>query len=131
MPVGAVRCKYPSNLEFTVVDYTRGSFATFTQHNRLTKAEDVLLIPTPGHSYGHQSIILRDLERDYFFAGDVTFDAVQLEQRTIGGISNDVLLTRDSLERVRKFVQEKPVVYLPSHDPEALLRFSKASTTRF
>ncbi len=131
MPVGAVRCKYPSKLEFTPVDYTKGSFASFAAHQNITKNGDVLLVPTPGHSYGHQSVVLQDLERDYVFAGDVTFDEAQLEQRIIGGISNDVPATRDSLEKMRRYIQEKPVVYLPSHDPESLNRFAKASTSRF
>ncbi len=131
MPVGAVRCKYPSNLEFTAVDYSKGSFASFMQHQSITKSGDVLLIPTPGHSYGHQSVVLQDLNRDYVFAGDVTFDEVQLEQRVIGGISHDLSMTKDSPEKMRRYVQEKPVVYLPSHDPESLKRFAKASTSRF
>jgi N-acyl homoserine lactone hydrolase len=131
VPVGAIRCKYPSQMEFTAIDYQKGAFASFAQHQTLTKAGDVLLLPTPGHSYGHQSVILRDLAHDYCFAGDVTFDEGQLKQRTIGGISHDVATARDSLERVRRYVQDNPVVYLPSHDPASLQRFASATISSF
>jgi N-acyl homoserine lactone hydrolase len=127
-PVGAVGCQYPSNLTLTAVDYNQGSFANFDQHQRLTKSGDVVLLPTPGHSYGHQSVLLRDLRRDYLFAGDVTFDAGQLQNRVIGGISHDLAKARNSLEQVRRYATEQPVVYLPSHDPESLRRFANATT---
>jgi glyoxylase-like metal-dependent hydrolase (beta-lactamase superfamily II) len=130
MPVGAVRCKYPASLEFTAVDHGAPAFASFAGHYPLTRAGDVLIVPTPGHSYGHQSVVLRDTRRDYLFAGDVTFDAGQLQQRVVGGISNDVPQARASLERVRAYVRGQPVLYLPSHDPASLERLKSATVTR-
>lgn len=131
MPLGAVSCTRPPNLEFVPVDYRSGSYASFGAHHPLTRAGDVLLVPTHGHSYGHQSVVLRDLHHDYLFAGDVTFDEGQLERRTLGGISHDLNLARDSLERTRKFVQSQKVVYLPSHDPDSLERLAQTQETRF
>jgi glyoxylase-like metal-dependent hydrolase (beta-lactamase superfamily II) len=130
VPVGALSCLYPSGFEPKALEYQGGTFANFAQHHALTRAGDVLVLPTPGHSYGHQSVLLRDLERSYLFAGDVVFDEGQLREREIAGIVHDVAQSRSSLEAVRAYAATHPTVVLPSHDPDSLRRLQDGQVTR-
>jgi glyoxylase-like metal-dependent hydrolase (beta-lactamase superfamily II) len=40
----------------------------------------------------------------------------------IDGVAPDERAARDTLERIRQFTRARPVVYLPTHDPEASVR---------
>jgi N-acyl homoserine lactone hydrolase len=129
-PIGAISCLYPSNFNPRALDYGSVSFGPFAQHHALTKAGDVLIVPTPGHSYGHQSVVLLDHNRSYLFAGDVVFDERQLRQHELAGIVNDIDQSRTSLETVREYITKNPTVLLPSHDPASLARLASQQITR-
>lgn len=128
-PVGAVSCLYPSHFSPTALDYKAQSYETFQNHFPLTKVEDVIVVPTPSHSYGHQAILLRDNDKTFFFAGDVVFDERQLLEREVAGIVHNIAQTRDSNERSRAFIASTPAIFLPSHDPKSLERFSTQQLT--
>lgn len=128
-PVGAISCLYPSSFNPVALDYKAQSYETFQSHFPLTKTEDVIIVPTPGHSYGHQSILLRDNDKTFFFAGDVVFDERQLVMREVAGIVHNVAQSRDSLEHSRYFVASTPTIFLPSHDPRSLQRLSTQQLT--
>jgi N-acyl homoserine lactone hydrolase len=128
-PVGAVSCLYPKDFNPTALDYKGQSYETFENHSSLTKAEDVMIVPTYGHSYGHQSILLRDNDKTFFFAGDVVFDERQLVKREMAGIVHHVQQAKDSMERSRTFVAASPTVFLPSHDAMSLQRLSTQQLT--
>jgi N-acyl homoserine lactone hydrolase len=128
-PIGAVSCLYPSNFNPTALHYKTQSYETFQSYFPLTKAEDVVIVPTHGHSYGHQAILLRDNDKTFFFAGDVVFDERQLLARDVAGIVHNVAQTKDSMERSRAFIASTPTTFLPSHDPNSLQRLSTHQLT--
>ena len=128
-PAGALSCLYPRDFSPRALDYKATAFESFPQHFTLTRAGDVLVVPTPGHSYGHQSVLLRDTNRSYLFAGDVVFDEGQLQRREIAGIVHDVAQSRASLENVRIYAERQPTIVLPSHDPESLRRLKSQQIT--
>ncbi|WP_168733657.1 N-acyl homoserine lactonase family protein [Deinococcus sp. Arct2-2] len=129
VPQGAVFSLWPEGLTPSLIDYSSGAYSVFPKHWPLTQAGDVLLVPTPGHSYGHQSVLILDHDVTYFLAGDVVFDEGQLQRREIGGIVQDVGVSRASLELVRHFVLTHPTVFLPSHDPTSLERLANRQVT--
>jgi glyoxylase-like metal-dependent hydrolase (beta-lactamase superfamily II) len=110
------------------VEHTGAALDPFPATLPLTSAGDLLLIPTPGHSYGHQSVLLRDSERSYFFAGDLAFSEEQLRNRGLQGIAQDLAQASITLDRTWRFVQSTPTVFLPSHDPDALGRLRDGAT---
>lgn len=128
-PIGAVSCLYPANFNPTALEYTSKTYETFAGYHALTEAEDVIIVPTHGHSYGHQSVLLRDNSQTLFFAGDVVFDERQLLAQEIAGIVHDVAEARASLERTKNFVSSTPTIFLPSHDPESLKRLQAQQIT--
>ena len=129
VPVGALSCLYPRDFNPQALDYKVSAFESFPQHYPLTRAGDVLIVPTPGHSYGHQSVLLRDTNRSYLFAGDVVFDEGQLQRREIAGIVHNVSESRSSLEAVRTYAERHPTLVLPSHDPASLRRLENQQVT--
>ncbi len=128
-PTGAVSCLYPANFNPTALGYEAQSYETFPGYHALTNAEDVVIVPTNGHSYGHQSVLLRDNEQTFFFAGDVVFDEQQLLAQEMAGIVHDVGEARSSMERAKNFVVSTPTVFLPSHDPNSLQRLATKQIT--
>ena len=123
-PMGAVACKYPTDFDPTPIDYLTTSYGPFEGHYPVTEAGDVVIVPTHGHSYGHQSVVLRDGDATFFFAGDVVYDERQLFTGDLSGINVGSELTRASMAKTQSFLSSQPTVFLPSHDPNSLARLS-------
>jgi N-acyl homoserine lactone hydrolase len=121
-PIGAVSCLYPAGFKLSALEYTPKTYETFAAYHALTKTEDVIIVPTHGHSYGHQSILLRDNDKTLFFAGDVVFDERQLLEGEMAGIVYDVTQAQTSMEQSKTFLASTPTIFLPSHDPASLKR---------
>jgi N-acyl homoserine lactone hydrolase len=92
----------------------QGSFA-------VTKDESIIALPTPGHSHGHTSYLVRRPEGDVLVAGDVTYDLPALVEQRDQGFVADVKRHHETLPRVAELVRSG-VGYLPSHDPAAPTR---------
>ena len=86
-------------------------------------AKDVVIVPTPGHTYGHQSVILKEFDRELFFAGDATYKYEQVWSAEVPGISIDRSCARDTLGKIQRFCLEHAACYLPSHDQNSIERF--------
>ena len=127
-PMGAVRSLWPAGWAPRLVEHDGPALGPFPASLPLTSAGDLLLLPTPGHSYGHQSVLLRDDERSYLFAGDLAFSEAQLLVKGLQGIAQDLGQARATLERTWRFVQSTPTIFLPSHDPQALQRLRDGAT---
>ncbi len=84
---------------------------------RFRVADGVTIIPTPGHSIGHQSVIIRSKGRRYVYCGDAAPILENLEQRNIPGVlyrADQALMSIDKLRSI------KNAVYVYSHDNEQL-----------
>lgn len=127
-PIGALTCRWPRWLQPRLIEYVPDAVGPFTTSFALTRAGDVRLVPTPGHSYGHQSVLLDHAGLTYLFAGDASFDQQQMLAGTPAGICYDVPEARRSLDRIRHYVRHTPTVYLPSHDADAVQRLAANQT---
>jgi glyoxylase-like metal-dependent hydrolase (beta-lactamase superfamily II) len=87
----------------------------------VTTDGSVLALPTPGHSVGHTSILVRRPQGDVLLAGDVTYDLPALEAQRDQGFIADVAQHHVTLSRVLALI-EHGVAYLPSHDPASPTR---------
>jgi N-acyl homoserine lactone hydrolase len=127
-PFGAVASLWPASWSPKLVEHDGPAVGPFSASRAVTSAGDVLLVPTPGHSYGHQSVVLQDGERSYFFAGDLAFSEGQLLAQELQGIAYDLSAARTTLAQVLRYVRETPTVFLPTHDPLALQRLDAGTT---
>ena len=89
----------------------------------VTADGSIVALPTPGHSPGHTSYLVRRAEGDVLLAGDVTYDLPALEAQRDQGFIADVALHHETLPRVLGLVKTG-VAYLPSHDPESPARLT-------
>jgi N-acyl homoserine lactone hydrolase len=87
----------------------------------VTADGSVLALPTPGHSVGHTSVLVRRPHGDVLLAGDVTYDLPALVAQKDQGFIADVAQHHVTLQRVRSLV-DQGVAYLPSHDPASPAR---------
>jgi glyoxylase-like metal-dependent hydrolase (beta-lactamase superfamily II) len=83
----------------------------------LTKGGDVLIIPTPGHTPEHVSVVVCG-SPSVFLAGDTSYNQHLLLAGKVDGISPDKAVSHHTMSRIMALAQERPLVYLPSHDPE-------------
>jgi glyoxylase-like metal-dependent hydrolase (beta-lactamase superfamily II) len=90
----------------------------------LTRADDVRLVPTPGHTPGHLSVIVRDGNTSFFLAGDTSYSEPLLRVGVVDGVAPDVTAARRTLARINSYVEAIPTVYLPTHDPDAASRLT-------
>lgn len=127
--LGYLNQHWPTWLQPQLVDYPDGPLGSFPASRTLTQAGDLHLVPTPGHSPGHQSVVLQDGSRTYFFAGDVSYSLKLLQQQVVDGVTQDIPAYRQSQQRTLEFLRATQAVYLPSHDPDSGARLAQAPET--
>jgi glyoxylase-like metal-dependent hydrolase (beta-lactamase superfamily II) len=91
----------------------------FPESHHLTKAGDLIVVPTPGHTGGHVSVIAISDGISYFLAGDVTYDERALLEQRLQGPSLAPEAHRVTLARVLEYARSTPTVYVPSHDGQS------------
>jgi glyoxylase-like metal-dependent hydrolase (beta-lactamase superfamily II) len=84
----------------------------------VTRQGDVVVVPTPGHTPGHVSVIVRVGDGlNFFLAGDTSYDQGYLMHRVVDGVSGNPRVALQTLENIIAFTERELTVYLPSHDP--------------
>jgi glyoxylase-like metal-dependent hydrolase (beta-lactamase superfamily II) len=97
----------------------------FARSCAVTDAGDVLIVPTPGHTPGHVSVIVREENRTFFLAGDTSYTLDSLMNSVPDGLTPAPRRTTRTQEQIRDFAAQEPTVYLPSHDPESETRLHR------
>jgi glyoxylase-like metal-dependent hydrolase (beta-lactamase superfamily II) len=87
----------------------------------VTPDGSIVALPTPGHSPGHTSFLVRRPEGDVLLAGDVTYTLEALETQRDQGFIANAEQHHDTLPRVLSLIKTG-VAYLPSHDPNSPAR---------
>jgi glyoxylase-like metal-dependent hydrolase (beta-lactamase superfamily II) len=127
---GALPCRWPAGFRPRLVHHAPEPAGAFTHSLPLTRDGRVRLVPTPGHSVGHQSVLVSGDGVTVCLAGDATFSDVQLRARRLAGICEDVGAAARTVAVLREQVAGAPTVYLPSHDADAARRLSALEPTR-
>jgi N-acyl homoserine lactone hydrolase len=74
------------------------------------------VLPTSGHSVGHQSVIIEgDDDKKYVYCGDAAPIRENLERRNIPGI---LYSSHEALESIDKLRKIENAIYIFSHDNE-------------
>ncbi len=79
--------------------------------------DGVDLVPTPGHTIGHQSVVVRWKDRNFVYAGDAAPLPENIEKRNIPGMIYNTSQGLESIDTLRRI--DKPI-YIYSHDNEQL-----------
>jgi N-acyl homoserine lactone hydrolase len=119
---GYVRRQFDHAFDWRTVDYDAqeiDSFATFGQSVDLFGDGSVRLLSTPGHTRGHQSVLLRLSNRDALLTGDAAFTRRTLAGEATPMVLDDAHRFRRSLREIQRFVEQAPgSLVIPGHDGE-------------
>jgi glyoxylase-like metal-dependent hydrolase (beta-lactamase superfamily II) len=87
-------------------------------HGETELTPHVRLVPTPGHTAGHQSVILRGEERWAMFVGDLASYAVHMERPAwVTAFDVDPLGNLETKARWRRWAQQQGAWLFFEHDP--------------
>jgi N-acyl homoserine lactone hydrolase len=118
--------RWPKWWQPEFVRFENRSVGPFRQSMSLTSKRDVLIVPTPGHTPHHVSVVVCGTP-SFFLAGDTSYTERLLLDGKVDGVSPDLAIARRTLNQILAFAEEQPVVYLPSHDPESAVRLEQKS----
>ncbi|TDW99209.1 N-acyl homoserine lactonase family protein [Dinghuibacter silviterrae] len=117
-PYGALKRLWPQDFHPVAVPLDC-PYEMFERTYALTGSEDLLLVHTPGHTWGHASVLIKTDLGPILFAGDVCYSQDQLLTDKYTGANASHRLANDTYERIKAFARHEPLIVLPSHDPEA------------
>jgi glyoxylase-like metal-dependent hydrolase (beta-lactamase superfamily II) len=110
--------RWPRWWEPSFIRFDGGAFGPFGQSMSLTKSGDVLIVPTPGHTPHHVSVVVRG-SPTLFIAGDTSYSQELLIAGKSDGVSPSEDVAKTTLAKIAALARERPLVYLPSHDPQS------------
>jgi glyoxylase-like metal-dependent hydrolase (beta-lactamase superfamily II) len=114
------RPQFDLGLDWQLVSVGRGAggpAAGFGGAGDVLGDGSVLLVPTPGHSAGHCSVLIRLPGRDVLIAGDAAFTRSAIERGMMPMYLHDEIACRASLAELRGWVAVHPdAVVVPGHD---------------
>lgn len=121
---GALMCRIPSELHIRSVSMARDQAGAFAMSASITSDGAIVIVPTPGHAKGHQSVLLQDGGNSVCLVGDAAFTLRQILTGETGGIVDSVPDTRASAQTLKRQHEGFGTVMLPTHDPENTARLS-------
>jgi N-acyl homoserine lactone hydrolase len=121
-PYGNLPTTYPKWFSPTLVNFSKDRADFFDVAYPLTKSEDLFLVPTPGHTHHHSSVLLKTDDEHILFAGDVSYTSQQLLAYEFAGANVDYVASSKTYDNVLNYAKRYPLVYLPSHDGGAAKR---------
>ena len=71
---------WPRQLEPRLVDFAGAAVGPFAASFDVAGDGRLLLVPTPGHTPGHASLLVRDRDRSWLLIGDMAHTAAELER---------------------------------------------------
>jgi N-acyl homoserine lactone hydrolase len=118
-PNGNMKSTYPLWFNPNRVNYKQNRIAVFNEAFPLTAAEDLLYMPTPGHTPGHSSVVFKTDNFDILFAGDTSYNQQQLLNHELAGVNASYKKTAETYKKLLDYAADYKTIYLPSHDANA------------
>ncbi len=114
----------------TAIEFDDEAVGPFPASHRLTADGAIRLLPTPGHTAGHLSVLVTDGDTSRLLVtGDAVYSEAQLLRGGIDGVSASERAARRTVARVRDLCAQAPTVVLPTHDPDAPARLAERRVT--
>lgn len=97
------------------VDFTDGAYKNFDKCQKI--ANGIFYIFAPGHTTGNSIVIVESDDVYYLIHGDVTYTDEALYMNKLSIATEDKTLARNTLNKVREFINNNKTVYLSTHTP--------------
>jgi N-acyl homoserine lactone hydrolase len=117
MFAGYLPHRWPSWFNPTFIEFGGSKYGPFPNSFSVTSDRKVIIVSTPGHTYGHISVIVEMDGYHYFLAGDASYTQVNMLDLKPDGIGNENQSV-ETLQRIKLFCAFNPTIFLPSHDPD-------------
>jgi N-acyl homoserine lactone hydrolase len=118
--------RWPKSWDPNFICFENRSLGPFQQSMSLTSRGDVLIVPTPGHTPHHVSVVVCG-SPSYFLAGDTSYSQHLLLAGKVDGVSPNEAISLQTMSNIVALAKERPLVYLPSHDAESEQRLVQQS----
>lgn len=130
---GYLPYKWPPWFSPRLIRFSPEPFGPFPESRPITQDGKIRLVPTPGHTKGHMSVVVENEGKVYFLAGDASFNQRLLHAEAVDGVSSvggGFAAARTTLQRINRLAEQVDLVYLPSHDSKAAQRLHAAQSGR-
>jgi N-acyl homoserine lactone hydrolase len=104
------------------VEFQNQEYGPFTRSFPVTKDGSIVIVPTPGHTPGHISVVVDSGKEKIFLAGDTSYTEELLLKLQPDGVSPDTKQLLKTQRKILIMAEQDPVIYLPSHDPNSAHR---------
>ena len=126
---GYLNGHYPPWLDPRRVEFDGDSWEVFEATVPLTSDGAVRLLPTPGHTKGHLSVVVERPDHLILLTGDAAYSEAALHDGTVDGVAQDARAHRRSTALLRELCARREVVVAPSHDPETPHRLNASAAS--
>ncbi|HEX6459410.1 MAG TPA: N-acyl homoserine lactonase family protein [Thermoleophilaceae bacterium] len=120
---GYVRRQFDHAFDYRLLDFdspATDSFATFGRSFDVFGDGSVQLVSTPGHTFGHLSVVLRVAAGEVLVAGDAIYSTTTMRESHLPYRVADEHIFRRSLREIQLYAEQTPnAVIIPGHDMEA------------
>jgi len=127
---GYLSHRWPKSWDPNFIRFENQPLGPFQQSMALTRSGDVLIVPTPGHTPHHVSVVVRG-SPSFFLAGDTSYNQHLLLAGKVDGVSPSEAISLQTMSRIVALAKEQQLVYLPSHDPESEQRLVQGSVIEY
>ncbi len=126
---GCLPQRWPAGFDPEPLEFSNEPFGPFARSRRITADGAVVAVPTPGHTRDHLSVAAEDGGTTIVLAGDASYTEANMLARVVDGVSLSEADARATLNGLRELALQRPVIYLPAHDPFAAERLNRRQTT--
>ncbi len=98
------------------VTFTDGAYYNFPACQKIR--DGIYLIKAKGHTNGNSIVVAEKDGLFYMLHGDITYVDEALYANKLSVVFDDLAAARETLDRVREFVQNHPTVYCGTHTPQ-------------
>jgi len=97
------------------VKFTDGAYHNFPACQKI--ADGIYFIKAKGHTKGNSIVVAENDGLYYMMHGDITYTDEALYENKLSVVFEDISAARETMDRIREFIQHNPTVYLSTHTP--------------
>lgn len=98
------------------VTFTDGAYYEFPESQKI--CDGVYFVKAKGHTNGNSLVIAENEGLFYMFQADITYVDEALYENKLSVVYDDLAAARETMDRVRAFVRNRPTVYMGTHTPQ-------------
>jgi len=126
---GYFNSHYPAWLSPRRLRFDADPWESFGASVALTGDGAVRLVPTPGHTLGHLSVVVEQPDHLVLLTGDAAYSERALHAGIVDGVAQSAKAHRRSTAALRELCARHRVIVAPSHDPESQRRLAESGST--